>query len=177
MARNPASIGLVCDFSRRRGRRILEPAQKRVHHRGIDLENFVRHQTVRFIVRALDGFAIRRLDQAERRAAHFVEPVGEKLDVVFILERQILLVRVRDRVPGRAFDVMAVHVHRHISPPSPETPPLESRKYPSAIISGAVIDGHHKLHHPSVLYTRSLTPDRAPVASLHPRRTRIRLCL
>ena len=69
---------------------------------------------MRFVVRALDRIPIRRLDEAKRGTAHFIEPVGEKLDVVFILQRQILLVRIRDGMSSRAFDVVAIHVHWHI---------------------------------------------------------------
>lgn len=67
-----------------------------------------------FVVSALDRFSIRRVDEAKGRRAHLIEPVGQKLDVVVILERKIFLVRARNRMSSCAFDVMAIHIDRHI---------------------------------------------------------------
>src|SRR6266508_4080875 len=62
-----------------------------------------------------NSFSIGRLDETKRGTAHLIKPVGQKLDVIFILKRQILLVRICDGMSSRAFDVMAIHVNRHVS--------------------------------------------------------------
>jgi hypothetical protein len=69
-----------------------------------------------FVVSALDRFSIRRVDETKgRRAAHLIEPVGQKLDVVLILERKNFLVRARNRMSSCAFDVMVIHIDKHIA--------------------------------------------------------------
>jgi hypothetical protein len=68
-----------------------------------------------FVVSALDSFSIRRFDETKGRRAHLIEPVGQKLDVVLVLERKIFLVRARNSVSSCAFDVMAIHIDRHIA--------------------------------------------------------------
>jgi hypothetical protein len=70
---------------------------------------------VSFVVSAFNSFSIGRLDETKRGTAQLIKPVGQKLDMIFILKRQILLVRIRDGMSSRAFDVMAIHVDRHFS--------------------------------------------------------------
>src|SRR5262245_25822291 len=68
-----------------------------------------------FVVRSFNGRAIGCFNQTERRRARLVEPVGKKLDPVLILNRQILVMGVRDRVSRCSLDIMAVHVDGHKS--------------------------------------------------------------
>ena len=70
---------------------------------------------MRLVVRPLDGFPIGRLDQTECGTARLIEPVGQKFHIIFFLKREILLVRIRKGVASRSFNVMAIHVDRHIS--------------------------------------------------------------
>jgi hypothetical protein len=66
---------------------------------------------------ALDSFSIRGLDETKRGTAHLIKPVGQKLDVILILQRNIPLVRMGEGMSSCSFDVVAIHVHRHVSFP------------------------------------------------------------
>src|SRR5213596_116096 len=66
-----------------------------------------------FIMRLLDGFFVRRHDQAKGCTAWLIKPVGQKLDFIFLLNRQIQLVSMGDGASRRSFDVVAIHIQRH----------------------------------------------------------------
>src|SRR6266516_7832711 len=66
-----------------------------------------------FIMRLLDGFFVRRHDQAKGCTAWLIKPVGQKLDFIFLLNRQIQLVSMCYGTSSRSFDVVAIHIQRH----------------------------------------------------------------
>ncbi len=80
---------------------------------GIHFNDFVRHQSMGFIMRLLDGFFVRRHDQAKGCTAWLIKPVGQKLDFIFLLNRQIQLVSMGDGASRRSFDVVTIHIQRH----------------------------------------------------------------
>ena len=111
-ARVYGNSGGFCDW---RGWRVFDPAQKSLDHSGINLDDFVWNQAVGLVMSAFDRLAVRRLDETKRRAAYVIEPVGQKLYVILVLDREILLVRVRDGMARCSFDVVAIHINRHSS--------------------------------------------------------------
>src|SRR6185437_6343428 len=94
---------------------VLDPATKSFDYGGLDFEHFVGNQAVSFVVRTINGFSIRRFNQTKRGTADLIEPVGQKLDLIFFLKSEILLVRIRHGMASRSFNVVAIHVDRHIS--------------------------------------------------------------
>jgi hypothetical protein len=93
--------------------RILDAAQKGFHRGKRDFDNLSRDMAVRFAMYALGGVLVRRINEAERRAALLVEPVGEEFYSILILDFEILAMRVRD-IGGRySFHIVAVHEDRH----------------------------------------------------------------
>jgi hypothetical protein len=78
----------------------MYPAKKRLDRRQGDLDDLAGNQPMRLAVNALGRFGVRRVHQAKRGPTPLVEPVGQELDAVLILNLQILAMRLGD-VCGR----------------------------------------------------------------------------
>ena len=75
----------------------------------------------------LDGVCVRRLRQAERRLALFVEPVGEEADTELALDLEVLEVRGRGVLRRQAGELVAIHVERHTDRMTLEASPSNGR--------------------------------------------------
>src|SRR5438552_18108341 len=92
-----------------------------------------------FIMRLLDGFFVRRHDQAKGCAAWLIKPVGQKLDFIFLLNSQIQLVSMGDGASRRSFHVVTIHIQRHVVYLLSVRPrPALTSRY-RAVISGAAL--------------------------------------
>ncbi len=65
----------------------------------------------------LGGFLIGSVDQAESGSPILVKPIGEELDPIVILKRQVLQVRLSDFRGACSLHVMAVKEDGHERPP------------------------------------------------------------
>ena len=97
-------------------RKLITP---HVHHcvdeLGLDLDQFVGDESVRFLVDGVGGVLGRRLDQAEDLPGLLVEPVRDVAGVVFRLRLEIQRVRGDHVVDRRTLGVLVdIHEERHV---------------------------------------------------------------
>ena len=93
-----------------RSRRVdLAAAEKSIGDLRLDLDNFLRHQTVSFFVDLIRRFSIWRVDKAKNFSAALVHPIFQIIDAVLLLHLEIGGVRLCQIIDvGRAMKVVNV---------------------------------------------------------------------
>jgi hypothetical protein len=102
-------------FVRRACRKRWQCAEERVQrHCRIKLENAAREHAVGLVVHGHDRFLARPLSEAEDRAVARIEPVRVVAHTVAVLYLDVPRVRLGELLRSDLWEVMAVHVHRHV---------------------------------------------------------------
>jgi hypothetical protein len=95
---------------------ILDPAKKSLHGGKSYLDNLAGYMAVRYAMDALSGFFVWCIYQAKRSAALMVEPVGQKLHSILVLDFEILPMCLGNVCGAISFEIMTIHVYGHRLP-------------------------------------------------------------
>ena len=96
-----------------RRKRIADASEERLDRGEVDRDDGAGDPTMRVPMDALGRGGVRGMDEAEAGAALFVEPVGDVLDALAVLDFQVAAAGLGDVLMRQPAHVVAIHEDRH----------------------------------------------------------------